>query len=102
MNLIEQLKKELAPTLHKVTLSNGVELYVRKPKLSEFEKCNTTKDTLLYCVCDSTGYEIFADGEQEGKVDVNSISSDFAAELFEKCIDLWKTGDDAIEEVEKK
>jgi len=101
MNFIEQLKSKLTPELHEVTLSNGVVLYVRKPKLSEFDECKTTKQTLIFCVCDSTGYQIFADGEQDGKIDVNEIDTSMAGEIFKNCLELWK-GDSATEEVEKK
>lgn len=102
MNLIEQLKAKLAPSLSEVTLKNGVTLFVRKPSLSEFDKCNSTKETLVFCVCDETGYTVFADGEVDGKVDINTIDAAIAAELFDHCLALWKTGDDVVEEVEKK
>lgn len=103
MNILEQLKEQLKPVLTQVELTNGAVLYVHKPRLSDFDKCNNVKGTIIHCVCsDESGYHCFSDGPEEGKVDINDIDTSLANELFQKCVDLWGVGDSKQEEVEKK
>lgn len=107
MTLIEQLKKQLSPEVVKVELSNGVTLYVRKPKVSEQEQCSTPKGMLLVCVCrDETGYPLFSEEDEEGKVNINDVDALLAGELVTECLKLWKgedgNEDNAVDEVAKK
>lgn len=98
---IEQLKNALIPELQKITLNNGVVLYAHRPKLSDYEKCTTAKDTLILCITDETGYHVFADGEQDGKIDINEIDTVLATEIYTKTIELL-TESSTQDEVEKK
>lgn len=100
MNL-EQLKAALMPELHKITLSNGTELYAHRPKLSDIEKCTTAKMTLVLCIADETGYHVFSDGEEDGKIDINEIDTSIANEIYIKALELWST-ESTQDEVEKK
>lgn len=100
MNL-EQLKSALKPELHKITLTNGTELYAHRPKLSDLEKCTTAKSTLVHCITDETGYHVFADGEEAGKVDINEIDTVLANEIYVKALELWNS-ETTQDEVEKK
>jgi hypothetical protein len=100
MNL-EQLKEALKPELHKITLTNGTELYAHRPKLSDLEKCITAKSTLVLCITDDTGYHVFSDGEESGKIDINEIDTVIANEIYTKAMELWTT-ETTQDEVEKK
>lgn len=99
---IEQLKAALKPALNKITLSNGIELYAHRPTIADLEKCTTPKGTLIHCICDETGYHVFSDGEDAGKIDINTeIDTVVANELFEKAMLLWGN-DTTQDEIEKK
>lgn len=100
MNL-EQLKSALLPQLHKITLQNGTELYAHRPKLSDLDKCTTAKATLVLCIADETGYHVFSDGEESGKVDINEIDTAIANEIYSKALELW-VDSSTQDEVEKK
>lgn len=98
---IEQLKSALKPELHKITLQSGVELYAHRPTLSDYEKCSTVKATLVLCVTDATGYHVFADGEESGKIDINELDAVVANEVFMAVIKLYESASPQ-DEVEKK
>ena len=103
MSLLQDLKNKLQPKLTKVTVSDDIELYVRKPTLAKFEECNDTKSTLIHCVCrDETGYPAFSDGGSDDTIDINEIDASIASELFQHCLNLWSTEDSPTEELEKK
>ncbi|USL56760.1 hypothetical protein IAQ00_13660 [Pantoea ananatis] len=98
---IEQLKSALMPTLTKIVLDNGTELYAHRPKLSDLDKCTTAKATLIYCITDETGYHVFSDGEESGKIDINEIDTVLANEIYSKALELW-VDNSPQDEAEKK
>lgn len=98
---IEKLKMALKPELHKIELKSGTVLYAHRPKLSDFEKCNTAKATLILCVTDETGYHVFSDGEKAGKIDINELDAVIANEIFMAVLKLYET-ESPQDEVEKK
>lgn len=97
---ISELQKLLRPKLTKIDF-HGMELYIHRPTSNDFEKCVDAKATLIYCVKDENGDQVFADGEIQGRVDVNSIDAMFVGELNQKVIGLW-TESNEVNELEKK
>lgn len=100
MNLNELLKA-LSPELKEIELSNGVVLHIHRPKLSDFDKCTTAKQTLIFCVSDSEGNQLFSDGHEENKVNIDDIDSLLVNEIYTEVLNLWST-QSPQDDVEKK
>lgn len=98
MNYIEKIKKAMKPELHKFEITDGVEVYIHRPSISDAEKCTTLQQTLIICVKDDNGDQIFSDKDIDGRVDVNTIDSTIAGKLFNAIMELTKVPED----IEKK
>jgi hypothetical protein len=99
MNL-QELMKALKPVLKTVTLSNGVVLNIHRPKLSDFEKCDTPKSTLILCVADSEGNPVFSDDDT--LVNINNVDTMLVNEIYTEVLGLWSANDKSEDDIEKK
>jgi hypothetical protein len=100
MNL-QLLKQKLKPELHKITLSNDLELYIHRPSLADFEQCDTPRGTLLVTVADENGKPVFSTESSEDTINIDEVDSQFVQEIYLKVLDLYSSETPA-DELEKK
>lgn len=93
---INSLLNSLKSPIQEVTLSNGIKLNIRRPGISKLSECDNAINTVLNCVVDMDGNQVFKleDIEQIDPLLVNGI--------FVECMKLFPSDSNPVEQIEKK
>jgi hypothetical protein len=98
MNL-EKLKQKLKPSLVPFTILDET-IYIHRPAASDLQKCDSVASTLIYCVKDENGDQIFSDEDIDGRINVGSIDFAYQKQIYDAISKLAEAAD-SISEIEK-
>lgn len=99
MNYLDKIKNAMRPKLHEVEV-NGVNFWVHRPSVQDFEKCNTMQNTIILCVKDENGDPIFSDTDIDGRVNASTMDFQFAQDLYIEVAKLLSST--STDDLEKK